>query len=601
MARPRLLLLAAIASVAGLLVFAGGASARSLLSTGCPPAYRAEGTQPTFQPSRVTKALGGTFHLQHGFWAHVHPGMDWRKVHYHSDNYLHSLYDLSWLDALVWAYHDPKDRYSQALQVRALHRARDFAWDWVKAERAGNVRHTIAWSDRIVARRAEYISYVAKANACRGDLTRQQTKGFLAALTRYDRFLRNVHSQVDNHRLSVQMALAILGRQLPTGKIARAGNQASRKFHRAFHHGLDESSGVWLENSPGYFSFALRLVSTWLGAVDSHDRDLLRARDKMGQALAWLTSTAGTEAQIGDTFLVPPIPQVGATAYSQNGLWVARHAGYAAVKDQATGGYLVVSASFHTWHHKHADDGSFELYDRNQRVVADTGEYDNTKARYQRFERSAAAHSVLTVDGQDFLWFWHKHRYKPKPYGSGVLAAGQGDGWYAILVTNPMLRRQGVVGDRLFLYNPTKALVVYDMARSQKRHRYTRYFQLGPTVTAAPTKSGASLELQGAGTASTFDDWSDAPTGPAKMVRGREQPLAGWTYPALRHRQARDTVSWTSEAKDLHAAAIFALGGSQVGLSGVSSASGLAQVGLSDGTRVDVTRSGHSLQVSAGG
>jgi hypothetical protein len=601
MLRPRLSLVAILATAGALLIGAADASARSMLTHGCPPTYRAEGTQSTFQPSRVDKARRGTFHLQHGFWAHVHPGMNWRKVHYHSANYLHSLYDLSWLDALVWAYHDPKDRYSEAEQIQALHKARDLAWIWVNAEQAGKVQHKIAWSDRIVARRAEYIAYVAKANACRGDLSGEQSRGFLTALGRYDRFLRHAQPDVDNHRLSVQMALAILGKQLPTGKIARAGRQASRKFHRAFHHGLDESSGVWLENSPGYFDFALRLVSTWLGAVDSHDRDLKQARHKMHQALAWLTSTSGTEAQIGDTFQVPPIPQVGATAYGQNGLWVARHAGYAAVKDQSTGGYLVVSSSFHTWHHKHADDTGFELYDRNQAVVADTGEYDNTKGRYARFERSAAAHSVMTVDGQDFLWFWNKHRYKPKPYGSGILAAGSGDGWYAILATNPMLHRQGVTQDRLFLYDPTRALVVYDMVDSSHTHRYTRYFQLGPHVSTSKA-SGSDLTLAGAGTVSGLENWAGTHTGPAKVVRGREHPLAGWTYPKLHQKEARDTVSWTSRAKSMRAAAIFALGGSQLSLAGVTGAvGGLPRIGLSDGTTLDVSRSGHSLSVSVGG
>jgi hypothetical protein len=320
----------------------------------------------------------------------------------------------------------------------------------------------------------------------------------------------------------------------------------------------------------------------------------------MYDALAWLTSTAGTEAQLGDTFWVPPIPEIGAISYGQNGLWVARRAGYAVVKDQATGGYLVVSASFHTWHHKHADDAGFELYDRNQRIVADTGVYDNTIGRYQRFARSAAAHSVLTVDGQDFLWFWHKHRDKPRPYGTGIQATGESAGWYAILATNPMLHRQGVDQERLFLYHPGLALIVDDMVRSKRTHRYTRYFQLGPDVSASK-RSSSDLSLGGAGTASALQSWANARTSPAQVVRGRSHPLAGWTYPRLREKRPRDRVSWTTRARNMNAATIFALGGSQLGLGAVTQAgAGLAHLGLTNGSTVSVTRSGHTLHISVG-
>jgi Heparinase II/III-like protein len=600
MSRPRLSLVALIVAASALIV-ASSASAGSLLTKGCPPTYRAEATQPTYLPSRVDDARHGTFFLNHRLRAQIHPGMSWKTAPHHSENYLHSLYDFGWIDVLMWAYHDPKDRYSDAEQIQALREARDISWAWVQAEAAHKVLPGIAWRDRITARRAEYLAYVAKANACQGALSKKQTKGFLASLMRAARFLRNTHTDIANHKLSVEMGLAILGKQLPIGKVARAGRQATRQFHRAVHHGLDESSGVWLENSPGYFDFALRLISTWLGAVDAGDHELVNARDKMYGALAWLTSTAGTEAQLGDTFFVPPIPEIGAVAYSQNGLWVAQHAGYAVVKDQRTGSYLVVSASFHTWHHKHADDGGFELYDRNQRIVADTGAYDNTDKRYQSFARSAAAHSVLTVDGQDFLWFWHKHRDKPKPYGTGIEATGSGDGWYAILVTNPMLHRQGVTQERLFLYRPGAALIVYDSVSSDQSHRYTRYFQLGPDVTSSK-QSGSGLSLTGAGSVTALTDWTDSQTGPAEVLRGQESPLAGWTYPKLRKKQPRDTVSWTTNAQSMRSAAVFALGKGQLSLGSVTGAvGGLPQIGLSDGTTLNVSRSGNTLQVSVGG
>ncbi len=207
----------------------------------------------------------------------------------------------------------------------------------------------------------------------------------------------------------------------------------------------------------------------------------------MYAALAWLTSTAGTEAQIGDTFWVPPIPEIGGIAYGQNGLWVARHAGYAVVKDQATGGYLAVSASFHTWHHKHADDGSFELYDRNggSWPTRDLRRHD------RRYQLRPLRCRPLDAHGRrpGLPLVLAQAPRQAEPYGPD--GDRPGCGWYAILVTNPMLHRQGVSQERLFLYHPGLALIVCDDVRSKRAHRYTRYFQLGPDVAASKRSASA--------------------------------------------------------------------------------------------------------------
>lgn len=593
------LLLLAVASVAA----APAASANPMkeLRGSCPALVRAEGSLPSYSQDVVSSALRGRFHLGHDFYPNIRPGTSWTRNPYHSANYLHRLYGLGWLDPLISAYNDPKHLYSSAQERSALSKALALSWSFVQADKSGHVQHGAAWLARIVAIRSEYLAYVARASACAGMLTRKQASGFLTSLHRHGRFLGHFNSKNSNHRLTVQMALAVLGKQFPSdGGFTKAGNAASRAFHRAFHRGYDEASGVWMENSPGYFDYALTLIDTWLGVVDPNDQGLLDARSKMQDALAWLTAPDDNVAQFGDSYLVPPEPQVGAIASTQSGMWVAQKAGYAAVKDPRTGGYLVISSSFHTWHHKHADDMSFELYDRQQRVVADTGKYDSTVPRYAKFETSAAAHSTMTVDGQDFLWFWHKHHDKPSPYGSGIEASGQADGWYAILATNPLTRRQGVTHERLFLYKPGTALVVYDIVRSSSSHRYTRYFQLGP---AAQTSSISStgLFMNGVGTAHALTDWADAPTGATQDVSGQRSPLAGWVYPQFRQAKRRDTVSWTSQAKDMDAAAVFTLGNSPLTAHGLPRTAGdLADVALSDGTQIAVSRSGTSLSVAAG-
>lgn len=589
------LLALAIAGVSG-----PGSAQASAIHGSCPAHYLAEGTQSSYDPGRVNKALRGHFSLGIGFNPSLRPSMSWEHGRYHSANYLHRLYDLSWLDILVWTYRDPKHRYPHSRQNKALKEAEALAFSFVKADRTHNVKEGAAWLDRVAARRAEYLAYLARAGTCEHMLNRHQQSAFMGELKKHAHSLSHSDGSTANHRLSVQMSLAILGRQIPyVRSIAKAGRAATRRFHAAFHRGYDEDSGVWMENSPGYFGYALRLVDTWLGAVNPNDKDLLSARSKMKEALAWLTSTSGDQAQLGDTYLSPPLADVGAIASTQDGMWVAPKAGYAVVKSQLYGDYLVVSSSFQTWHHKHADDLSFELYDRQQRIVADTGQYDSTIGRYEKWEHSAYAHSTMTVDNQDFLWFWKRHRDKPKPYGSGILASGQGDGWYAILAGNPLTERQGVHHERLFLYLPGKVLVVYDMVHASSAHDYTRYFQLGPQV-RANTLNASTLDLGGVA-AKSLANWTSSATGAPKVVRGGPKPGPGWTYPGFREAEKRDTVSWTTHAKDMQSAAVFSLANSSPlsAIVGTPVGGDLALLTLSNGTVLSVARSGAALTVSA--
>ena len=144
---------------------------------------------------------------------------------------------------------------------------------------------------------------------------------------------------------------------------------------------------------------------------------------------------------------------------------------------RATAGYLAVTDGFHNTTHKHADELSFELYDHGTSIVNDTGLYHKDPGEIRDFVLSNRAHSGLVVDGLDL-----PISDPENAYGSGLIAAGQGDGWYAIEGRNRLLHDQGVDHTRLFLYRPGVALVIVDHVRSGLAHTYTRYLQLHPDI-----------------------------------------------------------------------------------------------------------------------
>lgn len=212
--------------------------------------------------------------------------------------------------------------------------------------------------------------------------------------------------------------------------------------------------------------------------------------------------------------------------------------------------YLAVSAAYHSSTHKHSDETGFLLVESGQVLLGDAGRwgyYEEEPDR--RYARSAFAHNVLTVDERDFGW------RESEPYGSGLLAAGEGDGWYAILATNPLLAQQGVEHLRLLLYQPGKTLVVVDDVRAEKPHDYARRFHFGPEIEAQLDDQG-HLIAGGKGVTATLTDLGAG----AKITldRGRDEPTRlGWTYPSDRKRVPTWTATMRSRATSTTMSAVL--------------------------------------------
>src|SRR3712207_3145144 len=117
----------------------------------------------------------------------------------------------------------------------------------------------------------------------------------------------------------------------------------------------------------------------------------------MREAGAWMLQPGDRMSQIGDTHhkrVRDPGPAPGP------GMRFLPRSGWAMVK--AGESHLITSAAHVTRAHKHADELSFELCERGERVIADTGKFSYGEDHWLRgYVLSARAHSTLVVDGQD--------------------------------------------------------------------------------------------------------------------------------------------------------------------------------------------------------
>jgi hypothetical protein len=392
-----------------------------------------------------------------------------------------------------------------------------------------------------------------------------------------------------NHGLYAELGLVLMADYLPFERRAKTWRRVGlHRFEHTLRGRLLEREGVWLEPSAAYQVFVAETLATLVSYANPPAR-LDALLERVRDSAAWFAMPDGLLAQIGDTDLSLPVPNWAlARIAGQRGLKTMRRAGFAFVREP--GSYLAVGASHYVNTHKQADDLSFQLYEHGHRVVSDGGKFEGDAGRARSFGVSSPAHSVLTVDGKEPI---------RRPYGSGILASGQGSGWFAIEGKDPPLRARGVEHRRLFLYRPGEALVVIDRVRSGARHTYQRYFQLGPQIGVAK-QAGGGLGL----TASGFDGrLYDASAGSGRThrvaVRGRRRPMLGFTFPDFRIRVPRWTVRYTSHGDDLDHVATFGLDGRPLrALQRPGSGTTVRLSAAGDVLEtVTVTRSGHRLRV----
>lgn len=499
-----------------------------------------------------------------------------------------NLQKLRYLRPLLGAYQLRGD-------TEALRQAADLTLDWARANPLGGAGIPVeAWIDKIVGDRVPTIAFTTRAAACEGLLSRAEARDLLASLRDHGAFLTDAGNYVpDNHGLFADTGLFLLGDYLPfLRQSERWQRLALRRFKATLTGRL--ANGIWLEHSTAYQFFVLGALEDLAGYADDSELDELVER--MREAAAWLVMPDSDVTQFGSSNLVPVPDWALQSARELEGMRVFGDAGFATVStggDPREAGYLAVTAGFHNLVHKHADDLSFELYDSGHRVVTDTGLYHKDPGEERDFILSASAHSVLAVDGQTF-----PIGAPANAYGSGLVASGEGDGWWAIVGRNPLVAAQDVNHRRLFLYRPGTALVVVDRIRAPEAHTYSRFFQLGPDLELASDRGPRAVALRADGfSGELYDAPATAPTQRSE-VRGSEDPLQGWTSPDFREFLPRWTVQLDSQGSDVTHVATLGLEDSAPRAIEASWNGRRAQVRLSDGVTLELRFEGDRVAVS---
>lgn len=566
-------------------------TATRLLHAGCPHTF-AIGLRH-FGPHRIRQAKRGIAEILNKR-RKLDPPIDWHQNPFHSYPWQKKLNELEWLDPLIYA-----DLHGSH---RALRRALAVVLDWVHQNPVADPQgFGTAWERKRAGDRLSRIAFVTRRAACKGKLSHGKAQALVTSVERHAAFLLAAGDgqEVTNHGLLRDQGLLVAARYFPFDPHADHWRSvAVHRFEHGIHALVDRRTGVHLEHTPGYQQKTIEHLEVFLGLVHHREPALQRLLRRMKRADAWFTMPDGDIVPIADTPFYKPAPGQarhqshdlhGLSRYLIDGFAIARRAG----------SYLATVAGFHRDAHKHADELTFDLFERGRRVIVDSGRRDHTqvptKSRNLPGPRTTAAwtmssfaHSTLVVDGRSFPLGGH-------PYGSALDAEGSGDGWFAILGHNPLVRSQGVRHQRLLLYRPGHVVVIADRIRAKGRHTYSRYLQIGPGI-AAKRRDGA-VQLRAHGFRGSI--WSSR--GRAHLYRGSLHPLRGWYVRGGFHSLTpRFTERLKTGGRDERLITTVGIGAAPVKAHAVSRHSYLVRSRGEVPVKLTVHRQGRHLHVSAG-
>jgi len=487
----------------------------------------------------VDQALAGEFRLGDERFALGSP-IDWSHEAYRSG-------DGRGFFQNSFVFADPllqDERYPEVLEILV----RVFA-DWIAAHPLnGEPPHKYAWYDHAVAGRLVYMSFVLREVVRRGLSEAPLLETIGGSVLEHAGFLvdEGNHAGAHNHGLFSDAALAITARNLSAADQAATWESlATARFARVLGNTVALDEGVHLEHSPAYHAIVQSALERFSKAGLFPSLDLDQIIDRMARAGEWFIVPDGTLVALGDTSENMRAPESAVASADQlNGMRTFSGAGYVAVRSGTS--YLIVTCAHHPTGHKHADDGSFCLYESGRAVVTDSANpgYDYGGAERQ-FGTSPRAHSTVSVDGFD--WFAEG----APPYGSGILATSDDGPPYAMLVRNPVATARGGPATRLLLYVPGEVLVVIDDVAADPDELLARYVQVAPGLSAAVLPTGGVHLTDG----DTHVAWlvpftvNGAPPEATSVDQGRRAaPMIGFVFPTTAQAIPRCTVSLTGAA-----------------------------------------------------
>lgn len=146
--------------------------------------------------------------------------------------------------------------------------------------------------------------------------------------------------------------------------------------------------------------------------------------------------------------------------------------------------------------HAHCDRLSFELYWQDQPVIIDPGTYTYTSdLKYRNYFRSAQAHNILAINGENWSYFNPYHPFHFEDQGTATCLEFKQGAKEATFIGE--IRVPKICYRREFRCRQEELIITDTIYFDQQRpHRFDWYFHLHPSVTGLPSQDGVILKFQ---------------------------------------------------------------------------------------------------------
>jgi hypothetical protein len=495
------------------------------------------------KPRTAAKTDFGAVSLKEGP-AKLKVPVDWKQDPYKSKTWQARLHRWQWMWPLLQAWEKSQDKDS--LKEAAL-----LALDWVKKNPLQGDKSPVGWKSSNAAWRAQALGYLVRTATDAGVLTAEQQDDLLTSVREHAAWLSNDENY--NARVPASLysdfGLAVMCANLNKLPDCKAWSGIAReRFIETANRFFDRGSSVHKDHTPWYHFRQADVVERMAKVAKSPA--LSELNDKIEKSSNWLSPPDGRQLMFGESNY-SKIPRSNVTAGKKlAGVNVLGRSGYAVARQKDS--YLFTAASFHSKRRKHADELSFTWLENGDRIIGDSGRANKKQTSLYRYSESARAHNTLTVDGQDFS-------LSGKPYRSGILGGGSGDGWHAIMGHNPTLARTKVKHYRTWLYRPGELLLVIDRVQSSQKHRYERFFHFWSDLKVDLSEAGLATTNLKKTPIQAFDA-SGKNKVEAKLLRDEKKPVQGLMFRRYGKSEPDQVLSLVTEGSDVVLGTLFQVG-----------------------------------------
>jgi SAM-dependent methyltransferase len=328
--------------------------------------------------------------------------------------------DVNWQFQLhAWRMTDPLIRdWLDTGETESLKEAFAFAEDWYDFHFGPQAKTArFSWADMATGIRALRIAvFYDLHRAGRLSLSQGSAAKLLDLLEKHALKLQEPNSITrSNHGLLQIFGLNLLSKAAPELAVCRNGLLFAKQMFRNILDSQFTSEGVHKEHSPEYHAFVINLLNTLGAFAEFRDACFGELMDRAQRILLWLVHPNGVFAAFGDTSAKParlkaPLFNVDGIGqefrldaseqsfllgdFSRSGYVIVRSQTVVPEKEQSM---LFFSGMCYSRVHKHADDLSFELFEKGVMLIVDAGKYGYNENPLRQYFVSAAAHNTISL------------------------------------------------------------------------------------------------------------------------------------------------------------------------------------------------------------